>query len=413
MWFTGALLPLILLCARGAQGLNLTSVVTMGYTLTLEDGAKNISSGFFGGFGQFTCCAMVGMLCATSICSLVKLDQLIYNFYSQRMSFLYFGLTSGAVFCTGALGLAEAAQMVGLVSLGHGLIICIAGRPVIHMLGLLAPALLTVGVSVLTDKWFTGQPVPAEDCELAAKVSLWLVLVSPLVKRVIGRLYTSSITIFLLTAAVLTVWLYTLAMSLFPGLPMYFPDFKVGAKVLSYLVFTFSISKHAVGKISTWRTTPFLDQLCALVLFTIAVSSPVSKVFFGLPECYHRTEFVANILPYMVFAIAVFKCTGGKHIRWNTVLLLLLGIPLVQAVCPHCSNHCTDCTFDQDGNCPALGEVVMNAAIIGGLTAGTGKILQIKNSILPRFMRAIGGAAMHFFSFASDPKEPTWNPICS
>ena len=40
MWFTGALWHLIVLCARGVQGWNSTSEVTMGHSLTLEEGAK-------------------------------------------------------------------------------------------------------------------------------------------------------------------------------------------------------------------------------------------------------------------------------------------------------------------------------------------------------------------------------------
>ena len=411
MWFTGALWHLMVLCARGVQGWNSTSEVTMGHSLTLEEDAKQLSSGVWSESGQFVYCTMVSMLCVTSICSLVKLDQLMQNFYSQRMSFLYFGLSSCAVLCTGALGLAEAAKMVGLISVGFGLITCIAGYPVIHLLGLLAPALLTVGVSVLTDKWFPGPSVPAEDIEVASKVSLWLVLVGPIMKRAIGRLFTASTTLCLLVAAVLPIWLYTLAMSLSPESPTYFQDFKFGAKATSYLVFTFSVSKYAVGKLFTWRTNPFLEQLSVLVFLTMAMSSSVRKQFFGLSDCFRNAEFIAPILPYIVFAISVFKYSVGKQMRWNTSLLLLLGIPIVQAVCPHCSNHCTDCTFEQNGKCPALGEVALNVAIIGGLSAGAGKALQIKMSILPRFMRAIGGAAMHFIQLLATQKTPRGTPF--
>ena len=121
MWFTGALWHLSVLCARGVQGLNSTSALTLGNSLTLQEVEQVLLKSFSGEPGQFTYCAMVGMLCVTGIYSLVKLGQLIYNFYSQRMSFFCFGLTVCAVFGTGERRPAEVCELVGLISLGSGL----------------------------------------------------------------------------------------------------------------------------------------------------------------------------------------------------------------------------------------------------------------------------------------------------
>ena len=412
MWFTGALWHLSVLGARGVQGLNLTIALTLGNSLTLQEVEQVLLEAFSGEPGHFTYCAMVSMLCVTGIYSLVKLGQLISHLEdSHRMSFFCLGLTVCAVFGTGVRELAEASEMVGMISLGSGLIACIAGRPVIGMLGLLAPAVLTVGGSVLTGKWSAGLPVHVEVGELVAKASLWIVLGNAIVKRAIGKLFTYSTTPFLLALTVLTMIEESLGRNILHGPPGHFHFGKIVGKTLSHIVLTFSVLKRAIGKLFTWRTTSLLELFGVLVIFSMLVTSPHSNNFFRIFECIQGTEFGANILLYLGLGFAVFKCTIGELVTHNVTLILLLGLPIVQAVCPHCSNHCTDCTFDTDGKCPALGEVVMNAAIIGGLTAGVGKALQVKLSILPRFIRAIGGAAMHFIQLLAAQKGPHGTPF--
>ena len=55
----------------------------------------------------------------------------------------------------------------------------------------------------------------------------------------------------------------------------------------------------------------------------------------------------------------------------------------VWAVCPHCSGNFPSCTYDNDSNCPSLGQVTANATVIA---AGTG-VLKLAGLIKPRFLR--------------------------
>ena len=71
-----------------------------------------------------------------------------------------------------------------------------------------------------------------------------------------------------------------------------------------------------------------------------------------------------NLLFALVLGLRheLFMIFGGL---WLFCVLLIVGSNLVLAVCPHCFDNQAGCTFGSDGQCPALGEVTLNTAIIG------------------------------------------------
>ena len=144
--------------------------------------------------------------------------------------------------------------MVGLVPLGSGLIVCTAVRPVMSMLLLLAPTVQILWVASLTGKWFDGLPVSVEECNLGAKVLLCLVLVNPVFKRAIGKQFTEYTTPFLPALTVFTMLFEGPAEKLFRGLPFCIWDGEFAAKVLPYILFAFAVFKRTIGKLFTWRT---------------------------------------------------------------------------------------------------------------------------------------------------------------
>ena len=147
-------------------------MLTMAHSLTWEEVGDDFLMANLGESGHSMYSTVIGMLCVGSIFCLVKLGQLIYNFFPQRMSFLYLGLKSYAVLSTGVLGLADVFAMVGLVPLGSGLIVRTAVPPVMSMLVLLALTVQILWVAILTGKWIDGLPVSVEECNLGAKVLL-------------------------------------------------------------------------------------------------------------------------------------------------------------------------------------------------------------------------------------------------
>ena len=108
------------------------------------------------------------------------------------------------------------------------------------------------------------------------------------------------------------------------------------------------------------------------------MSSYHEKMFDGLHEGLYAYDLDGKVLSILVLVFATFKRAVGKLFTTLLPFFLLLWMRVVYAVCPHCSNHCTDCTFAENGRCPALGEMTMNAAIIGGLAAGAGRAFGCK-----------------------------------
>ena len=95
------------------------------------------------------------------------------------------------------------------------------------------------------------------------------------------------------------------------------------------------------------------------------------------------------------------------RLSFGNMLPFILPVT-IEAVCPHCAGNQPGCSFGADGKCPTLGEMTTNAAIIIGASAAIGKSLSLKISVLPRFLRAIGGPALHVIQLlAKQPAKGT------
>ena len=70
----------------------------------------------------------------------------------------------------------------------------------------------------------------------------------------------------------------------------------------------------------------------------------------------------------MVLSALLWRLTPPS-LRSVVVTLGLFLLPLVAAVCPHCSGNFASCTYDHNQRCPCVTTVEANAAIVAG-TAG-------------------------------------------
>ena len=136
-----------------------------------------------------------------------------------------------------------------------------------------------------------------------------------------------------------------------------------------------------------WSKRMSSGLLVIIILVLYAGSVSMAKTGIEL------ADFVLTVLVLLFF--------GGGASLHSLGLLLVLALP-IQAVCPHCAGNQEGCTFATDGECPAAGEIVMNAAVIGGLATAGGKLLSLKKAILPRFFRAVGSAALVKYQCATD-----------
>jgi hypothetical protein len=72
------------------------------------------------------------------------------------------------------------------------------------------------------------------------------------------------------------------------------------------------------------------------------------------------------------------------------VMLLLVFLPVVSAVCPHCAGNFASCTYDTDKNCPCVSTVEANAAVV----AGAAGALTLAAIVKPKFQRVFSKVAL-------------------
>ena len=88
-----------------------------------------------------------------------------------------------------------------------------------------------------------------------------------------------------------------------------------------------------------------------------------------------------------VLIIGALVATYSHRMIGVTILWGALSKSSVSAVCPGCFGNIASCTYDTNGKCPTLDQVITNANVVAGVSGVTATVLSLTGIISARFLR--------------------------